>query len=43
MAGILRGVPVSPSVEETRFASYNPTAQALGAGLSALGLYKGLA
>jgi len=42
MAGILRGVPVSPSVEETRFASYNPTAQALGAGLSALGLYKGL-
>jgi len=42
MAGILRGVPVSPNVEETRFASYNPTQQALGAGLSALGLYRGL-
>jgi len=42
MAGILRGVPDYPSVEETRFASYNPTAQALGAGLSLLGLYKGL-
>ena len=42
MAGILRGVPVSPNVEETRLASYNPTQQALGAGISALGLYKGL-
>jgi hypothetical protein len=42
MAGILRGVPVTPNVEEQRFASYNPTQQALGAGISALGLYKGL-
>ena len=43
MAGILRGVPVTPNVEQTRFASYNPIQQALGAGISALGLYKGLA
>tara|TARA_B100000424_G_scaffold270319_1_gene269332 strand:- start:7520 stop:9289 length:1770 start_codon:yes stop_codon:yes gene_type:complete len=42
MAGILRGVPVTPDVEQTRFANYNPVQQALGAGISALGLYKGL-
>ena len=42
MAGILRGVPVTPNVEQQRFASYNPVQQALGAGISALGLYKGL-
>jgi len=42
MAGILRGVPVAPNVEEQRFASYNPVQQALGAGISALGLYRGL-
>ena len=42
MAGILRGVPVTPNVEQQRFASYNPIQQALGAGISALGLYKGL-
>lgn len=42
MAGILRGVPVTPDVEQQRFASYNPVQQALGAGISALGLYKGL-
>ena len=42
MAGILRGVPVTPNVEEQRFVSYNPVQQALGAGISALGLYKGL-
>jgi len=41
-AGILSGVPVTPSIEEQRFASYNPVQQALGAGISALGLYKGL-
>jgi hypothetical protein len=43
MAGILRGIPVTPNVEEQRFASYNPVQQALGAGISGLGLYKGLA
>jgi len=42
MAAILRGVPVTPDVEEQRFVSYNPVQQALGAGISALGLYKGL-
>lgn len=42
MAGILRGVPVTPDVEQQRFASYNPIQQALGAGISGLGLYKGL-
>jgi hypothetical protein len=42
MAGILRGVPVTPNVEEQRMVSYSPTQQALGAGISALGLYKGL-
>jgi len=41
-AGILRGVPVTPDVEQQRFAAYNPVQQALGAGISALGLYKGL-
>ena len=42
MAGILRGVPVTPDVEQQRFAQYNPVQQALGAGISGLGLYKGL-
>ena len=42
MAGILRGVPVTPDVEQQRMVNYNPTQQALGAGISALGLYKGL-
>jgi hypothetical protein len=38
----MRGIPVTPNVEEQRFASYNPIQQALGAGISALGLYRGL-
>jgi len=42
MASILRGVPVTPNVDEQRFASYNPAQQAIGAGISGLGLYKGL-
>ena len=42
MASILRGIPVTPNVEQTRFANYNSIQQALGAGISALGLYKGL-
>ena len=41
-AGLLRGVPVTPDVTSTRMASYNPVQQALGAGISALGLYRGL-
>jgi hypothetical protein len=39
---LMRGIPVTPNVEEQRFASYNPIQQALGAGISALGLYRGL-
>ena len=42
MASILRGVPVTPDVEQQRMVSYNPLQQALGAGISGLGLYKGL-
>jgi hypothetical protein len=42
MAGLLRGMPVTPDVIEQRMVSYNPVQQALGAGISALGLYKGL-
>tara|TARA_R110002012_G_scaffold225047_1_gene397042 strand:+ start:429 stop:1475 length:1047 start_codon:yes stop_codon:yes gene_type:complete len=41
-AGLLKGVPVTPNVEQQRMAAYNPVSQALGAGISALGLYKGL-
>ena len=43
MANLLRGIPVQPNVEEQRMVAYNPIQQALGAGISALGLYKGLA
>ena len=42
MGSILQGVPVTPNVEEQRMISYNPLQQALGAGISGLGLYKGL-
>ena len=42
-ASLLRGIPVTPDVEEQRMVAYNPIQQALGAGISALGLYKGLA
>ena len=42
-ANLLRGVPTQMSVDEQRMVSYNPIQQALGAGISALGLYKGLA
>lgn len=39
---ILRGLPVAPTSAQTQqgFQSYNPTQQALGAGLSALSLYR---
>ena len=42
MSSVLRGVPVAPSTESQKFQSYNPLQQALGTGISALGLYKGL-
>jgi len=41
-ASLLRGVPVTPNIEQQRMVNYNPIQQALGAGISALGLYKGL-
>jgi hypothetical protein len=42
-SGILSGVPTG-SLDRTtqQYASYNPIQQALGAGISALGLYRGL-
>jgi hypothetical protein len=42
MSSILRGVPVQPSTETTKFGTYNPLQQLLGTGVSALGLYKGI-
>lgn len=39
---IMRGMPVQSAGTQTTFQPYNPTSQALGTGLSALGLYKGL-
>lgn len=42
-AGILSGVPTGNlDRTTTQYASYNPIQQALGAGISALGLYRGL-
>lgn len=41
-SSILRGIPVQPSTETTKFQQYNPIQQLLGTGISALGLYKGL-
>lgn len=41
-SSILRGVPVQPSITQTAYAPYNPLQQALGAGLGAIGLYRGL-
>jgi len=41
-SSVLRGVPVQPSTETTKFQSYNPVQQLLGTGISALGLYKGI-
>lgn len=41
-SSVLRGVPVSPSTESTLYQPYNPMQQALGAGLGAIGLYRGM-
>ena len=41
-SSILRGVPVQPGVTQTAYAPFNPLQQALGAGLGAIGLYRGL-
>lgn len=42
IAGLLRGMPVTPNVDIQRMQAYNPLSSALGAGISALGLYRGL-
>lgn len=41
-SSILRGVPVEPTVTQIGYQPYNPLQQALGAGISAVGLYRGL-
>ena len=41
-ANLLRGIPTQMGYEDTRLQQYNPIRQALGAGISALGLYRGL-
>ena len=41
-SSILRGVPVEPGVTRTAYTPFNPLQQALGAGLGAVGLYRGL-
>jgi Holliday junction resolvasome RuvABC DNA-binding subunit len=41
-SSILRGVPVEPGVTRTAYTPFNPLQQALGAGLGAIGLYRGL-
>lgn len=41
-SSIMRGVPVQPGITQTAYTPYNPLQQALGAGLGAIGLYRGL-
>ena len=41
-AGLLSGVPVQPDISTATYQAYNPIQQALGAGISGLGLYRGL-
>lgn len=41
-SSILRGVPVEPTVTQIGYQPYNPLQQALGGGLGAIGLYRGL-
>ena len=41
-SSILRGIPVPAGTTTTSYAPYNPLQQALGAGLGAIGLYRGL-
>jgi hypothetical protein len=42
LSSILRGVPVQPSTETTKFQQYNPIQDLLGTGIAGLGLYRGL-
>lgn len=41
-SAILRGLPIAPAGTTTTQQPYNPMQQALGAGISAVGLYRGL-
>jgi hypothetical protein len=41
-SSILRGLPIGDAGTATTMQPYNPLQQALGAGISALGLYRGL-
>lgn len=41
-AGLLSGMPIQPDISTATYQSYNPIQQALGAGISGLGLYRGL-
>lgn len=42
LSSIMRGVPVEPSVTQIGYAPYNPLQQVMGAGLTGIGLYRGL-
>jgi len=42
LSSILRGIPVQPSTETSKFQTYNPIQEALGTGIAGLGLYRGL-
>lgn len=42
MSSLLRGLPLQGAGTSTQMVPYNPIQQALGAGISALGLYRGL-
>jgi hypothetical protein len=42
LSNILRGVPVEPNVTSTQFTTTNPLQDAMGMGISAIGLYNGL-
>ena len=42
LSSILRGVPVQPSTETTKFQQYNPVKDLLGTGIAGLGIYRGL-
>jgi len=41
-SSILRGVPIQPSSETSKFQAYNPIQQLLGTGIAGLGAYKAL-
>lgn len=42
MSSLLRGLPIAPAGTQTSLVPYNPIQQALGAGISALSLYRGM-